>query len=210
MNLTDIRNVYCIGRNYALHIEELGNQRPQEPLVFSKPTHALVHTSGQAIPLPGKQGSLHYEAEVVIQVARPYKEGIEITTAIDAIALGIDMTLRDVQSKLKSAGQPWLRAKGFRNSAIISNRLPLPPSDELLNTSFSLRKNGKLAQEGKLKEMIFSLPDILSYCQTHFGLDKGDLIYTGTPAGVGELDDGDHLQLFWGKDMLGECTIKLD
>lgn len=207
--MENVRNIFCIGRNYRLHAEELGNALPISPLLFSKPTHALVLANGQAVDLPGGLGVVHHELELVIHVSRPYREGMRVEEVVDQIALGIDFTLRDVQNDLKQKGHPWLLAKGFRHSALLTAFHAFPGMEECRKTDFSLLKNGETVQRGNISEMIFDLPTILAYTQRHFGLDKGDVIYTGTPAGVGPVAEGDHLALFWGKEIWGECTITL-
>lgn len=208
--LTIIRNIYCVGRNYSLHAEELGNDVPTSPMFFSKPTHALVVANGQAIAVPGDRGEVHYEAEFVIRIGKTYEAGMRAEDVIDAIGLGIDFTLRDVQSELKKKGHPWLLAKGFRNSAVITRLLPFPGMEVCQNTEFALQINGERVQHGKIREMIFDLQTILDFAAIHYGVGEGDLIYTGTPAGVGASSHGDHMQLTWGNEILGEFTLHLE
>lgn len=203
-----IRNIYCIGRNYRLHAEELGNEVPEFPMVFLKPTHALVLAQGQEILLPGGRGEVHYEAELVIHIAKPYETGMKVEDLVDRMALGIDFTLRDVQSELKKKGHPWLLAKGFPNSAVITPFRKFPGEEACRTTDFSLVKNGEPVQRGNIRDMMFDLQTIIEFCGTHFGLGPGDLIYTGTPAGVGTVATGDRLQLMWGEEMLGDCWIR--
>ena len=204
-----IQNIYCVGRNYRLHAAELGNDVPTKPMIFDKPTHALAQAAGNEIELPGTRGELHYEAELVIHIARPYEAGVTLEQMVDKIALGIDFTLRDVQSDLKKAGHPWLLAKGFRNSAILTPFHPFPGVDALQNTDFSLLKNGEQVQRGKISDVIFDLMTIIAYISDNFGLDQGDIIYTGTPAGVGPIADGDVMTLVWGEESWGQFTAKL-
>lgn len=204
-----IQNIYCVGRNYRLHAEELGNDVPTKPMIFEKPTHSLAQTSGQPIDLPGSRGELHYEAELVIHIARPYEPGVTLDQMIDKIALGIDFTLRDVQSELKRAGHPWLLAKGFKNSAILTSFHPFPGIDVLQQNDFSLLKNGEQVQRGNLRDVIFDLETLIAYISEHIGLDKGDIIYTGTPAGVGPIADGDVMTLLWGEETWGQFTANL-
>lgn len=204
----EVRNIFCVGRNYRLHAEELGNEIPTTPLIFSKPSHALVEAKGQEILLPGDRGTLHHEIEVVIHIDKPYKKGMKAEDVIDQMALGIDFTLRDVQNELKKKGQPWLLAKGFRNSAIVTAFRPFPGVEVLKKIDFSLVKNGEQIQRGNIGDMIFDFETILQYISDHFGLDAGDMIYTGTPAGVSPVAAGDHLELRWGEETLGECKIK--
>jgi fumarylpyruvate hydrolase len=207
--MENIRNIFCVGRNYRLHAAELGNEVPASPFLFTKPTHALVEACGQDIALPGGRGEVHYEAELVFHVCRPYESGMRVEDVIDRMALGIDFTLRDVQSELKKKGHPWLLAKGFRNSAVVTPFHPFPGVEECHRTDFRLLKNGEQAQRGNLSEAIFDLLTIIRFTSEHFGLAAGDLIYTGTPAGVGPVADGDRLALLWGDETWGEFAVRL-
>ncbi|MFE5319060.1 fumarylacetoacetate hydrolase family protein [Paenibacillus sp. NPDC056579] len=207
--MQSIRNIYCVGRNYGLHAAELGNEVPDEPMIFIKPTHALVTIQGQAITLPGDRGEVHYETELVLHVGEDYKPGMAVDQLIDQMALGIDFTLRDVQSVIKKKGQPWLPAKGFLNSAAVTEFRPFPGSDAVSRTEFSLRKNGAEAQRGNSNDMIFNLQVIVDYIAKHYGLGKGDIIYTGTPAGVGPLQNGDRMELLWGEEVLGAFSVQM-
>ncbi|MCS7460192.1 fumarylacetoacetate hydrolase family protein [Paenibacillus doosanensis] len=207
--MQSIRNIYCVGRNYGLHAAELGNEVPEEPMIFTKPTHALVAIQGQPILLPGDRGEVHYETELVVHIAEDYKPGASVDQLIDAMALGIDFTLRDVQSVIKKKGQPWLPAKGFLNSAAIAGFRPFPGEEAVKRTEFSLRKNGAEVQRGNVNDMIFNLQTIVDYIARHYGLGKGDIIYTGTPAGVGALQSGDRMELLWGEEVVGTFTAQL-
>lgn len=207
--MNGIRNIYCVGRNYRLHAEELGNEVPDSPFLFSKPTHALVKADGQAIALPGRRGAIHHELEFVIHIAHTFEKDMIAEDVIDRMALGIDFTLRDVQNALKKAGKPWLLAKGFPNSAVITDFCDFPGMATCENTDFSLSINGKVVQVGNIRDMLFDLQSILEFTSKHFGLGPGDIIYTGTPAGVGPVSHGDQLELQWGEELLGACTVKL-
>lgn len=208
-NLNTIRNIYCVGRNYAAHAAELNNQVPTSPFLFSKPTHALVEALGQEVLLPGNRGPVHFETELVIRIGRTYEKGIKVDEIVERMAIGIDFTLRDVQSELKKKGYPWLLAKGFPNSAVVSKFIPFVGVEELLKRNFSLIKNGEQVQSGNISNMIFDLQTIVDFSAEHFGLGEGDIIYTGTPEGVGEVKSGDKLLLVWDQTVLGECIIKL-
>ncbi|GAA3401069.1 fumarylacetoacetate hydrolase family protein [Paenibacillus hodogayensis] len=208
-SFSEIRNVYCVGRNYGLHAAELGNAIPEQPMLFSKPTHALVPFDGREIELPGSRGEVHYEAEIVIRIGRPYEKGIRVDEVVDGMALGIDFTLRDVQSELKKKGYPWLAAKGFLRSAPVTGFRPFPGVGELVSTEFRLLKNGAVAQQGKASEMIFDLQTLVDFSAEHFGIGPGDVLFTGTPAGVGAVADGDAFQLQYGGDVWGEGIIRL-
>jgi len=192
--LESIRNIYCVGRNYAQHAKELGNDVPEEPMIFSKPTHAL-HPAEGTLRLPGSIGEIHYETELVVHIASAYEQGKPLDQIIDGIALGIDWTARDVQTTLKEKRHPWLLAKGFRHSAVLGPFLPFHSLSEFEQLHFSLLKNGQLVQSGSPQQMIFPLEQLLVYIDQKFGLGKGDIIYTGTPAGVGAVQTGDQLEL---------------
>jgi len=207
--IQSIRNIYCVGRNYAQHAQELGNEVPTSPFLFSKPTHALVEAVGQSIPLPGYQGTIHYEAEWVAHVCQPYQQGMPLEDVIDKMALGIDFTLRDVQRELQKKSHPWLLAKGFPNSAVLSKWIDFPGFEACKQTSFSLWKNGENVQTGNIKDMLFDLPTIIAFTAEHFGLEKGDIIYTGTPPGVNSVADKDRFVLKWGETSLGEFSIEM-
>jgi fumarylpyruvate hydrolase len=205
-----VMNIYCVGRNYAAHAKELQNEVPTSPMLFSKPTHALIEAAGQEISLPSNRGSIHFETEIVIRVGKPYEKGIKVDDIVESIAIGIDFTLRDVQSELKKKGHPWLLAKGFPNSAIVSKFIPFPGIEEMKQNDFSLIKNEEKVQQGNITNMIFDLQTIIDFTALNFGLGEGDLIFTGTPEGVGPVNDNDHLTLLWGNSILGECFIKFD
>lgn len=207
--MNSIPNIYCVGRNYAAHAAELNNKVPTSPFLFSKPTHALVEAKGQEIALPGKRGPIHFETELVIRMGRPYEKGIKVDEIVDSMAIGLDFTLREVQSELKKKGYPWLLAKGFPNSAVVSPFIPFPGVEELLKRNFSLIKNGEQVQFGNISNMIFDLQTIIDFSAEHFGLGVGDIIFTGTPEGVGEVMDRDQLLLVWDQSVLGDCIIRL-
>ncbi|AIQ46408.1 fumarylacetoacetate hydrolase [Paenibacillus sp. FSL R7-0273] len=203
----DINNVYCVGRNYKLHAEELGNKVPVEPLIFLKPSHAAVALDKAIIHLPQNAGQIHYEGELVLRIARDYVPGMSVEELVDVMALGLDFTLRDVQEDLKKKGLPWTAAKGFKNAAPLTPYIAFPEQDELEATDFTVRKNGTEVQRGNVKDMIFSLQKIVEFIASRYGLGKNDLIFTGTPAGVGPVVTGDSFELFWGDRLLGTCII---
>ncbi|WP_424767055.1 fumarylacetoacetate hydrolase family protein [Paenibacillus sp. sgz302251] len=209
MSTNDIRNIYCIGRNYKLHALELGNEVPDEPLVFTKPSHAVASMNGNVIELPGNVGEVHFELEIVLRIGRDYKPGIDADQLVDGMTLGLDLTLRDVQSKLKAKGQPWLAAKGFKGSAPLGDWLPYPGEAALAQNEFILIRSGVEAQRGNASDMLFSVSELIHYVGTHYGLGAGDIIYTGTPAGVAALRDGDTLEAIWAGETAGRCKIKL-
>lgn len=204
-----IRNVYCVGRNYVLHAKELNNEVPTSPILFSKPTYALVEANGQNITLPGDQGSIHYETELVIHIGKTYYKGISVDELVDKMAVGIDFTLRDVQDDLRAKGLPWLLSKGFPKSAVLSRFVPFAGVEACKKLDFSMIKNGELVQNGNIQNMIFDLQTIVDFTGKYLGLGEGDVIYTGTPQGVGPIADGDQISLKLGDEILGECTMQM-
>lgn len=204
----EIGNIYCVGRNYRLHAEELGNDVPDQPLIFMKPTHSVINASGQNVSLPSDQGELHHELEVVLRIGQSYKRGKKVVEMIEQVGLGLDLTLRDVQTTLKRKGQPWLAAKGFRSSAILGKFVPYD-STSVTDQPFYLKKNGVVVQQGEIKDMIFDLQMLIDYIGTYYGLGPGDLIFTGTPNGVGPLNDADQLKMVWGDTCFGTLTVQM-
>lgn len=191
-----VANIFCIGRNYAAHAAELGNQVEPEPVVFLKPTSALLY-EGTPIPLPPHAQEVHYEGELVLVVGQGGKH-IPRATALAHIAgygLGLDLTARDLQSRAKEKGLPWSVAKGFDGSACVSAFLPAAALPEPGEVQFWLDLNGQRRQNGDARLMIYELPFIIEYLSSRFSLQAGDLIYTGTPAGVGALQSGDVLEM---------------
>ncbi|MEK3884691.1 fumarylacetoacetate hydrolase family protein [Paenibacillus sp. PL2-23] len=204
-----IQNIYCIGRNYRLHALELGNEVPESPMVFTKPTHAVTPMNGGTIAIPGDAGEVHFELEIVLRVGDGYKVGMPVDAIFDAMTLGLDLTLRDVQSKLKAKGHPWLAAKGFKHSAPIGEWIPFVGEEALAAGEFKLLRSGEVAQIGYPKDMLFGVTELVQHIEASYGLGPGDLIFTGTPAGVAALRDGDVLESFWGSQRLGHCTISM-
>ncbi|MCM3783134.1 fumarylacetoacetate hydrolase family protein [Neobacillus mesonae] len=204
---TEIRNVYCVGRNYRLHAEELGNAVPEQPMIFLKPSHAVVPMQGQELKLPQGRGEIHYEAELVIRIGKEVSSGTHVDEVVDAYAFGIDFTLRDVQTVIKQKGHPWTAAKGFKNSAPITPFQPFDSVQSLSASEFTLSKNGEEVQRGNIQDMIFSLQNIVDYIALHYGLGAGDIIFTGTPAGVGPVEPGDTLELTWADQAQGSAVI---
>lgn len=206
----EIRNIYCVGRNYRLHAAELGNEVPASPMLFVKPTHAATAMDGRALALPDDRGAVHFETELVLAAARAYEPGIRFGDMFAAFTVGLDLTLRDVQEKLKAKGQPWLAAKGFNGSAPLGRWLPLPDADSLVAADFTLRVNGTEVQRGNVRDMVFDLQRLTDHVGREFGIGAGDLLFTGTPAGVGRLRNGDRLEVAWGDEKLGDLTVLMD
>lgn len=204
-----VGNIFCVGRNYKAHAEELGNAVPSSPMIFTKPSHALVPMLGNEIELPKDKGAIHYEIEIVLRISKNYESGMPIHQAIEAMTLGIDFTLRDVQEQLKQKGHPWLAAKGFKQSAAIGKWLKWEEVYRSFEeTPFSLQINDKKVQNSQASYMIFNLERIISHIDTNYGLAGGDLIYTGTPEGVGEVYTGDKLIANWNGIEIGSAVIR--
>jgi acylpyruvate hydrolase len=200
--------IFCIGRNYAEHAKELKNDIPTKPLIFMKPPTALL-TDNKPFYYPEFTKNLHHEVEIVLRVS---KNGKQVQPAFaskyyDKIALGIDFTARDLQDALKSKGQPWEIAKGFDNSAVLSEFYEISKYN-LENINFHLTKNGQIVQKGTTQDLIFNFDTLICYISKFFTLQQGDLIYTGTPAGVGAVQIGDHLEGFLEEQSVFRCAIK--
>ena len=186
--------IICIGRNYIKHAEELGNSVPEEPLFFLKPDTA-IQPKGHPFFIPEFSDEIHYETELVIKINKIGKH-IEERFAhkyYSQIGLGIDFTARDIQQECKKKGLPWEKAKGFDGSAQISKVFIDKSNLDLENISFKLEKNGEIVQNGNSKDMLFHFDKIINYISKFYTLKIGDLIYTGTPAGVGKVTPGDVL-----------------
>ena len=201
--------IICIGRNYADHAKELGNEIPDEPIIFMKPKNALLqgHTP---FYYPEFTNELHYECELVLRIC---KNGKYITEKqapdyYNAISVGIDFTARDIQDEHKKKGLPWEKAKAFDNSAILGTLVDIKPGFNKKGILFSLKMNGDVVQSGNSDDMLFSFDSIICHISNYFSLNIGDLIYTGTPAGVGECVVGDELEGFLGNEKMFSLTIK--
>ena len=201
--------IFCIGRNYAAHAAELQNEIPSEPVVFMKPISALLK-GNQPLYYPSFTQNLHYEGEVVLRIGKNGKKIQEkfATGYIDAITLGFDFTARDIQDKLKAKGLPWEIAKGFDGSAAIGNFIPISDIVNFPNIAFTVLKNGEIVQNGDTRLLLFSFAKIISYISQYFTLHTGDLIFTGTPEGVGPVQIGDILTARIGENQLISCAIK--
>ena len=186
--------IICIGRNYAKHIEELDNEKPKEPVVFMKPDSAILLKNNPFIIPPFSQ-DIHYEVEVLVKINRIGKH-IDQKFAhkyYEEIGLGIDFTARDLQSRLKEKGLPWEKAKAFDGSAVIG-KFYAKDSLNLENIKFQLFKNDKLVQDGESSHMLWKIDELIAYVSQYFTLKIGDVIFTGTPAGVGRVEVNDVLK----------------
>jgi len=186
--------ILAIGRNYVEHIEELNNERPSEPVVFTKPETALLKNN-QPFYYPSISNDIHHEVEVLLKICKNGKN-IEEKFAhkyYDQIGLGIDFTARDLQTKAKEKGLPWALAKGFNHSAPISEFRPKSDYKDLNSLNFNLDIDGKTVQKGNTSMVLFSFDFIISYISKYITLKKGDIIFTGTPKGVGPIQIGNKL-----------------
>jgi len=185
--------IICIGRNYAKHIEELANERPENPVVFLKPDSAILPRKNPFF-IPAFSNDVHYEVEVLVKINKVGKH-IETKFAhkyYDEVGLGIDLTARDVQQQCKEKGLPWEKAKAFDGSAVIGEFYPKEEFD-LENLKFQLVKNNQVVQDGNTNAMLWKTDELISYVSQYFTLKKGDIIFTGTPAGVGSVAVNDVL-----------------
>lgn len=187
--------IIAIGRNYAEHAKELNNPVPAVPVIFMKPDTALLKDN-KPFYHPDFSQDIHHEIELVLKVCKEGKHIAEkfASSYYDEIGLGIDFTARDIQSRHKEKGLPWELAKAFDGSAPISNFLPKSDFKDLYNISFRLDINGETRQSGNTNMLLFSFEQIIAFVSQYITLKKGDLIFTGTPAGVGKVNVGDHLQ----------------
>jgi len=196
--------IICVGRNYRAHAAELKNEVPKEPLLFLKPQTAIP-INGQPFFYPDFSKEVHYEAEIVVRMNKVGKH-IESRFAhkyYDELSLGIDFTARDVQAECKKKGLPWEKAKAFDGSAALGKFLPKSDFKDMQSIDFQLSLNGEKKQEGLSGDMLFSIDKLIAYISKYFTLKIGDLIYTGTPEGVGEVKKGDQLEgILGGKKVL--------
>lgn len=189
--------VVCIGRNYAEHAKELGNPVPTEPLIFMKPGSSVVPLE-DSFSIPADRGSVHYEAEIVVLLGKPLSKNPsqeEVLDAISGFAPGLDLTLRDVQSRLREKGLPWELAKCFDGAAVIAPFVPAETFPDLTDIGIRLTLNGKVVQDGNSSLMLNPIVPMIQHMAANFSLQAGDIIMTGTPAGVGPFQAGDQIVL---------------
>lgn len=191
-----VNSIFCIGRNYAAHAAELGNAIEAEPIVFLKPNSALL-AEGVPIVLPDYSRDVHYECELVLLIGQDADDvsAAEAMAHVAGYAIGLDLTARDVQSEVKAKGLPWTKAKGFRGAACVSDFVAANLVSDATQLTFSLMVNGEQRQRGESALMLFPVAEIVSYLSRIYGLRAGDVIFTGTPEGVGALQGGDVLAL---------------
>jgi len=186
--------IICIGRNYAKHIEELQNEKPENPVIFLKPDSAIL-PKNQPFFIPPFSNDIHYEVEILVKINKvgKYIDEKFAHKYYDEIGLGIDFTARDIQDQCKEKGLPWEKAKAFDGSAVISEFSPKESLGDLSNLTFTLHKNNELVQDGNTNAMLWKIDELISYVSQFFTLKKGDVIFTGTPAGVGKVKENDVL-----------------
>lgn len=186
----------CVGRNYAAHAQELNNPIPDEPLLFIKPSTALVDMA-QPLVLPLGKGSIHHEAEIAILIGRQIKDatGAQAGSAITGVGLALDLTLRDLQSQLKEKSHPWEKSKAFDGSCPLSSFVPINRFESLDNLEIRFCVNNELRQQGSSAQMLVDIVSLIQYASTFFTLLPGDVVLTGTPAGVNLLAAGDTLSI---------------
>ena len=189
-----VGKMVCVGRNYSEHVKELGNKLPEKPVVFLKPNSSLIF-SGDKIIYPTFSNEMHHEVELVLLIGKEIKNANpgKAEDAIEAYGVGLDMTLRDLQTKLKEKGHPWTIAKGFDTSAVISEFVSKKDYTLTLDERIILSVNGVKRQDDLLNKMIFSPAEIVEYLSSLMTLNKGDIIFTGTPKGVGKVNKGDKI-----------------
>ena len=186
--------IICIGRNYAKHIEELQNEKPENPVIFLKPDSAIL-PKNQPFFIPPFSNDIHYEVEILVKINKvgKYIDEKFAHKYYDEIGLGIDFTARDLQNQLKDKGLPWEKAKAFDGSAVIGEFFPKEKLGDLLDLNFTLQKNEEIVQNGNTKMMLWKVDELISYVSQFFTLKKGDIIFTGTPEGVGKVKENDVL-----------------
>lgn len=200
-------SVYCIGRNYARHIQEMKSERTKDPVVFLKPRSSLIFNK-DSIVLPEKSSNVHHEVELVLLIGQKAHQlsKEESLQTILAIAVGIDVTARDIQSEAKKNGLPWSLAKGFNTFAPVGNFVEFTPEIDLQNLEIQVLVNNKVRQNGNTSYMLFSSAEIISYLSHQFTLYPGDLIFTGTPDGVSSIINGDTIKASIGNQL---STLKV-
>ena len=201
--------IFCVGRNYAEHATELGNAIPEEPVIFMKPKSALLqaHTP---FYYPEFTNELHYECELVLRISKngKYIQDKFASKYYDAVSVGLDFTARDIQTELKQKGLPWEKAKAWDNSAAVGRWVPFANVKNKREINFKLLKNKEVVQQGNSKDMIYDFDYIVSYISNFFSINIGDLIFTGTPAGVGEIVVGDELEAYLEEESLLALEVK--
>ena len=201
--------IICIGRNYLAHVKELDNALPTEPMFFMKPDTALL-PAGEPFPYPDFSKEIHYETELVLRICKSGKaiDEKKASEYYDAITVGIDFTARDLQSQCKAKGHPWEIAKAFDYSAPIGEFKKISELNHPEDIAFGMKLNGEWVQQGHSRDMIFSFDKIIAHVSRFVTLNEGDIIFTGTPQGVGEVHVGDKLELFLENEFVFGFKVK--
>lgn len=201
--------IICIGRNYTNHIAELNNERPTEPVVFMKPDSAVLLKQHPFV-IPEFSQDVHHEIEIIVKISKvgKYIEPKFAHKYYDEISVGIDFTARDLQEKLKAKGLPWEKAKAFDGSAVLGEFLPKSKFSSLENITFELKNNNKTVQKGESSHMLWKIDELISYVSQFFTLKIGDIIFTGTPEGVGAVNPDDVLEGFLEGQQLFRIQVK--
>ena len=201
--------IICIGRNYSDHINELGNIKPSNPVVFLKPDSSII-SKNQNFVIPAFSNEIHHEVELVIKINKVGKH-IDQSFAnkyYNEIGLGIDFTARDIQNNLKEKGHPWEKSKAFDNSCLVGEFINKDKFDDLSKIDFSLKKNNELVQMGKSSNMLWKVDELISYISQYFTLKIGDLIFTGTPSGVSKVNSEDLLEGYINSNKMFSLKVK--
>lgn len=201
-----INNIYCVGLNYVEHVRELGNVVEDEPVIFSKPNSSLI--LGNQIDLPNFSKEIHFETEIVLKISKDafMVNEREAKECYDAVAIGLDLTARDLQTKLKEKKLPWLLSKGFKGAAYVSDFINKEKIKDPI--TFEMKLNGATRQLGNTRDMIFSFGKIISFLSHYIQLRRDDIIYTGTPQGVGKLSKFDKIELYLEDQLISELKVK--
>ena len=201
--------IICIGRNYTDHIEELKNERPSEPVIFIKPDSAVLPKE-QDFYIPEFSSDIHYEVEVLVKIKKVGKHIDEkfANTYYDEVGLGIDFTARDLQATLKEKGLPWEKAKGFDGAAVVGSWLQKSKFNDLNDLNFKLLKNNEVVQSANTNLMLWKIDEIIAYVSQYFTLKIGDIIFTGTPSGVGKVNPNDVLTGYIEDEELFSIKVK--
>ncbi|MGE5357247.1 MAG: fumarylacetoacetate hydrolase family protein [Deltaproteobacteria bacterium] len=201
--------IFCVGRNYIDHARELNNEVPEEPVIFMKPPTSLLRNA-KPFYIPDFSKDIHFETELIVKIAKNGKhiDREFVRDYYNEITVGIDFTARDIQNKLKSKSLPWELSKGFDFSAAVGIWKEFSAGMKKSDINFSLNINKNMVQQGKSSDMIFSIDDLIIYISRYFKLQAGDLIFTGTPSGVGKVNPGDILEAFIEDELLFYCEIR--
>ena len=201
--------IICIGSNYIDHINELNNSKPDEPVVFMKPDTSVLKNNAPFY-LPSFSNNVHHEIELIVKINKEGKHVAEkfVERYFEEVGLGIDFTARDLQQQLKLKGLPWEKAKAFNHSAPISRFINKNEFEDLHNLNFRLEVNGKVRQNGNTNDMILKIPELIAYVSKYFTLKKGDIIFTGTPAGVESVRAGDSIKAYLESQCLFDFEVK--